>query len=45
MMKALFGKYPESVFLVAKIIESHDYDENGVKIAIDNINETYTHRH
>ncbi|MDE9445080.1 hypothetical protein [Xenorhabdus bovienii] len=41
MMKALFVKYPESIFLVAKVIESHDYDENEVKIAIDNINETY----
>ncbi|MCG3471104.1 iron-containing redox enzyme family protein [Xenorhabdus bovienii] len=41
MMQNLFGQYPESVFLVAKVIESHDYDENEVKIAIDNINETY----
>ncbi|MDC9613240.1 iron-containing redox enzyme family protein [Xenorhabdus khoisanae] len=41
MMNDLFSKYPESVFLVAKVIESHDYDEDEVSIAIDKINQNY----
>lgn len=41
MMKALFITHPSTVFLIAKVIESHDFDEAEVKNAIQDINSHY----